>query len=908
MKQPLVAPLAALAAGIWAARFATITLSETLFSVSLLAALALAAVRLRVSGAGFAACLSGFFLAGALLACLPRPGAPLADPALITKVLDREQADLRDPIRLRGWVREPPDDLGDSDRFILEVESIFRDTPVRGGVRVTVHRLADARPLRLDYGQRVEFLARLRLLRNFQNPGSFDYVGYQNRREVYASATVRAGVPILAPDDLVVDGPVADGHVVARRGGSRWQAVVWRARLWARARFAWIETCCPGRDDRDLAVGHRDGATKQAYSTPAAGILRAMLLGERDSLDGQTTTDFQRTGAYHVLVISGLHIGLLAFVLVRFLRLLWVPRGLAAALIVVLLAFYALLVGAGTPVLRAAWMLAAYLVTTLVYRQRRALNVIAATAFLFLVADPKLLFDAGFQLSFLAVALIAGVAVPVLDTTIEPLRMALRDIWNTDRDLHCAAVVAGHRVAIRAWLEPLAILTGLRRTWISFPVTGGIRVLVWAAGLAVVSLIIQAGLALPLVYHFQRFSGSGVSANLAIVPLLFLAVPVGLAALLTGWAPLAQIALWAAGAIGAVVEWHASHLPLEIRVPPPPVWLAVCFGLSLVLVAFSVASFGARRKQWLAAAVSVALLFLLVWHPFPPDLPAGRMELSILDVGQGDSLFAAFPGGQTMIVDGGGQPDFRDPDDPPTRLQPIDIGELVVSRYLWSRSVKRLDVVAVTHADGDHLGGIPALLRNFEVGELWLGETTFAAEYGGIVNLARARGTTIRRIHEGQSAPLGEAQVEILGPSLPPAERRNDQSLVLRLRYGQQNFLLTGDIEQGRENALAASGWLRPSSFLKVAHHGSRSSSQPEFLRRVRPLFAVISAGSDNFYGHPHPAVIQRLAEMNATVLRTNEEGLISVATDGRRLFVDTFRRRSLRGSPAAELAVASGR
>jgi competence protein ComEC len=646
-----------------------------------------------------------------------------------------------------------------------------------------------------------------------------------------------------------------------------------------------------------------------------------MLLGERDSLDPQTTTDFQRTGAYHVLVISGLHIGLLAFVLLRVLRLLWVPRGPAAALTVVLLAFYALLVGAGTPVLRAAWMLAAYLVTTLVYRQRQALNVIAATAFFFLVADPDLLFDPGFQLSFLAVALIAAVAVPLLDTTIEPLRMALRDIWNTDRDLHYPPAVAEHRVAIRTWLEPLAGLTGLRRTWITFPVVGGIRVLVWAAELAVVSLIIQAGLALPLVFHFQRFSGSGVSANLAIVPLLFLAVPVGLAALLTAWAPLAKIALWAAGAIGSVVEWHAGHLPLEIRVPPPPAWLAVCFGLSLVLVAVSLAggastpgslgarSFGAgRRKQFLAAAVSVALLFLLVWHPFPPDLTPGRMELSILDVGQGDSIFVAFPGGQTMIVDGGGQPDFRDPADPPTRLRPIDIGELVVSPYLWSRSVKRLDVVAVTHADEDHLGGIPALLRNFEVGELWLGEATFAAEYGGIVNLARARGTSLRLIHEGQSEALGGAHIEILGPSLPPAERRNDQSLVLCLRFGQQNFLLTGDIEQGRENTLAASGWLRPSSFLKVAHHGSRSSSQPEFLRQVRPLFAIISAGSDNFYGHPHPAVIQRLAEAQATVLRTDEEGLISVATDGRRLFVDTFRRRSLRGAPAGELAVVAGR
>jgi competence protein ComEC len=904
MKQPLVAPLAALAAGIWAARFAEFTLGETLLSVGLLVVLALVAVRLRAGFAGAAACLAGFFLSGALLGSLPRPGDPSNDPLLITRVLDRENVDLGDPIRLRGWVREPPEDLGDVDRFVLEAESIFRHTPVRGGIRVTLHRFPGARPLRLDYGRRVEFLARLRRLHNFQNPGSFDYVGYMNRQGIFASASVRPGVPILALEGC---------------GGGRFESVVWTARLWARARFsalaaAWAASprptsaALPPIPPAEAPEPPVEGSEMSVVDARpnAPGILQAMLLGERDGLDRQTITDFQRTGAYHVLVISGLHVGLLAFVLLRFLRLLWVPRGIASTVTILLAAAYALLVGAGTPVLRSAWMLAAYLVTILVYRQRRALNVIAGTALLFLVADPRLLSDAGFQLSFVAVALIAGIAVPLLRTTLEPRRLALRDIWNTDRDLYGRPEVVSHRVAIRTWLEPLVMLTRLPRSWVSIPLIATLWVLLWAGELAIVSFVVQAGLAAPLAVHFQRVSWSAVSANLVIVPLLSLAVPTGLVALLSGWAPAAAISIWAAEGIGRTVQWHAQHVRLEMRVPPPPFWLSALFGLSLVLLALSFDS--TRRRQLVTAAASVTLLVALVLHPFPPKLAPGRLEMSLLDVGQGESIFVALPGGQTIVVDGGGQPDFRDPTDPPSRRQPIDIGEAVVSPYLWSRSLKKLDVVAVTHADQDHVGGIPALLRNFAVAELWLGERTFGPEYRGLEQQAKARGTSVRYIHEGQSYAFGEVQIEVLGPSEPPAKRRNDESVVLCLHFGEQRFLLTGDIERDREDRLVASGVLRPSGILKVAHHGSRSSTEATFLRTVQPVFAVISAGADNFYGHPHEAVLKRLARARATVLRTDQEGLISITSDGHRLAIDTFRRRHLDGGPASEPALVAGR
>jgi competence protein ComEC len=511
----------------------------------------------------------------------------------------------------------------------------------------------------------------------------------------------------------------------------------------------------------------------------------------------------------------------------------------------------------------------------------------------FLIADPELLIDTGFQLSFLSVALIAAIAVPLLQITVEPLRLALRAIWDTDRDLHASPEVADRRVAIRSWLKLLTDLTGLPRPWITYPVIGTLRLLVWAAELGVVSLIIQAGLALPLAFHFQRVSWSAVSANLVIVPLLSIAVPAGLVALLSGWAFAGRVAVWAAQAISDTVQWHAAHLPLELRVPPPPLWLAALFGLSLVVVAFSFEA--SRRRQLGTGAACAAVLAILVLHPFRPKLTPGELEMSVLDVGQGESIFVALPSGQTLLVDGGGQPDFRDPGDPPTRRQPIDVGEAVVSTYLWSRSIKKLDVVAVTHADEDHLGGVPAVLRNFQVGELWLGERAFGSEYRAIAALAASRGTAVRVVGEGHSHAFGAALVEALGPSWPPAQIRNNQSLVLSVRYGNNRFLLTGDIEQGRERELVEQGLLRPSGVLKVAHHGSRSSSTEAFLGEVQPVFAVISAGAGNFYGHPHQAVLERLARARATILRTDQEGLISITTDGQRLSIATFRRRNPR-------------
>ncbi len=861
MKYPLVAPLAALVAGIIAAQFALFSFQETLLSILLLTGLGGLGLRYDAARAGLAACLTGFVLAGALLASLSDP----RDPFLITEVLGREDARLEDPMRLRGYVRIPPEALEHADRFVLEAESMFRGTTARGGVRVTVYGRENAPQLKLDYGQRIEFLARIRRLRNFENPGSFDRVAYLNRQGIHLTAAVRAGTPILTLEGA---------------GGNIWQSWLWKLRGRAQRRL-----------DALFPVPQPDGFAGTA-------VLRALLLGDRTSLDPETTTEFQRTGTYHALVISGLHIGVVAFLLLLVLRVAGVPRVFRAVVALVLVALYAFLVGARLPVLRATSMFAVFLAASLVYRRRRAFNVIAGTALCFLVVDPDLLFDVGFQMSFLSVGLIAGVAVPLLERTLDPYRLALKDIWNKDRDLHLAPRVAQHRVGLRLYLEPLTGLIPLPRRALSFVVCGLLRVLVWAAELSVVTLVIQTGLALPMAVHFQRVSWGALSANLIILPLLLVAVPVGLLAMLTGWSSMATIAAGAAEGMAAVVDWHAHNLGGDVRVPPPPAWLGVLFGASLVVLALT---FHHRRAwQMVATGSTIFFLVLIVVHPFPPSYVPGRLELTALDVGQGESLFLALPDGRSLVVDGGGFPDF-----PGFPRPAIDIGESVVSPYLWSRSIKQLDVVAVTHPDADHMGGVPALLRNFRVSELWLGGEPFFHEYRTLIELAKRRGVEIVALRRGDVRLFGKVRLEVLGPASPGNDgwSRNDRALVLQAGYGRHRFLLTGDIERKGEDGLLRNDLLEPGDVLKIAHHGSRTSSHQAFLDHVRPTFALISAGKANFYGHPHPEIIRRLARRRVTVLRTDLEGSVSISSDGQRLSVTSYRRQRVGRMPPASPA-----
>ena len=322
------------------------------------------------------------------------------------------------------------------------------------------------------------------------------------------------------------------------------------------------------------------------------------------------------------------------------------------------------------------------------------------------------------------------------------------------------------------------------------------------------------------------------------------------------------------------------------------------FGALVTLAFLSRAALGTtsgrdfkRYRIWpetIAALALIALAFAVAMFPFAPRLAAGQLEVTVLDVGQGDSIFAAFPDGRTMLVDGGGQ--YSQNSTGGYRSGP-DVGEEVVSPYLWQRGLKRVDVIALTHAHHDHLDGLYAVIDNFHVKELWVGRDVDSPAYSDLLAYARARGVAVIHHLRGDTFNWGGTNGQVLWPENPvlAPKATNDDCLVLRIEDGGIRFLLTGDIEKRVEGSLVKDGDTLSADFLKVPHHGSKTSSTNAFLARVGPRVAVVSVGEGNPFGHPNPETVGRLEGTKAMVLRTDRDGAVTAITTGHELAVHTF-------------------
>jgi len=286
-------------------------------------------------------------------------------------------------------------------------------------------------------------------------------------------------------------------------------------------------------------------------------------------------------------------------------------------------------------------------------------------------------------------------------------------------------------------------------------------------------------------------------------------------------------------------------------------------------------------RRWLrhAAWVTLALAALAAVVPRPVDRPRGAMLMEAIDVGQGDSLLVITPDGKTLLVDGGG---FGG--GPRQAPQDFDIGEEVVSPALWARGIHHLDVVALTHAHADHMGGLPTVLRNFHPYEFWVGNNPHFAAYNALLEEAAALHVRVRSFRAGDAFAFGSTQVNVLAPFRdyqPGTEPTNNDSLVLHVAYGATSVMLEGDAEAPIEQAMLAEPGLA-STLLKVGHHGSITSTRPEFLKRVAPQWAVISCGLHNRYGHPREEVLEELQQAHVRTFRTDINGISCFCLDGK--------------------------
>lgn len=607
-------------------------------------------------------------------------------------------------------------------------------------------------------------------------------------------------------------------------------------------------------DDR-LALAVQDrvrrAVARYVLHSESQAVLLALLLADRSQLDDATTDTFRETGLMHLLAVSGLHVFLVGlavfFVLGPVLMRTGMPRQrvmwIRAVISLGLLAIYVLVTGGSVSVVRAFVMAAILIVGAALQRRRDTLNALGAAAIVLLVMRPTALFEVGFQLSFSAVA--ALVALTPHLTQAVPARWRSGSIGK------------------------------------------------WVTSSSVASVAATLGTAPVLLVHFGRVALAGLLLNLPAIPLTGVTLGAGIGTVIGSPIP------WLGETFGALASLSA--------------WTLVQISTRGATFLGSAALVGFLNDGWITAALAVLLFAGALWRRPVARLRLGlaalalvafsvltsairgdhapRLDIVFLDVGQGDATLIGLPNGRHVLIDAGVQTPYRDE------------GQRTVVPHLERYGIRQLDAVVLTHADADHMGGVPSVLRSVAVDRLiHNGQTKDNAIWTDLETTADSLGIVQQTVTAGDVLDLDPSvRIRVLGPSgtPQPGDDANDASIVLLVEYGHTRWLLTGDAEATAEADLVARyGALLRADVVKVGHHGSRTSSTPELVAAVRgrgaspirlasdapvhsPDYAVVSVAKRNRYGLPNAEPLMRWQDAGAEVLQTANEGAIWLRSDG---------------------------
>jgi len=663
----------------------------------------------------------------------------------------------------------------------------------------------------------------------------------------------RAGRRIQAPADLrrvarYLDPGVPDQErAAARRGVTLVGTVKSAALVDVIARGSFVEEACARvRAVTRAAVADAVGR----WSPRAAGIVTAIIIGDRSGLEPAVVQRLQEAGTYHVIAISGGNVAILAGLTLWVFRVAGMLGRVATLSAATGLVAYGVLVGGGASVDRAVLMAVVYFVGLAWDLRSPPFQGLVLAAGLLVLWDPLLVADPSSLLTFGATAAIVAGAALIdlrgLPPGVAPLFAMLA--------ASCAAEVA---------LLPVAATFFSRVT--------------------VAGLLLNFG-AIPLMAVAQL-------AGMALVPLW----PV--------WPSAARVAGWVAyvGAEGLVRTANLVTLApwAAWRVAEPAVWSVVAYyvagGAAWVLWR-RLRGLGKRESpgvQLTRRTCTLAAVVAGVWIASPAwTLPLsggdGRLHVTFIDVGQGDSALLTLPRGQSLLIDAGGL----------GGAGPFDIGDRVVAPVLRGAGVRRLSMLALTHGDADHVGGAASVLREFRPWDVWDGVPVPPFEPLQRLRVAAlAAGTRWTSVQRADSAVLDDVRVVVHHPAFPDWERqdvRNDDSIVIEFRWRDVSLVFTGDIGRDAEADIASRFTPAPLRVLKVPHHGSQTSSSPALLAALRPDIAVVSVGRSNHFGHPSPPVLERYRAAGTALFRTDQDGAVMLDTDGYRLAIHTVTGRVL--------------
>ena len=713
------------------------------------------------------------------------------------------------PVVLIGRVAARPVDRSWGLRFTLAAEHLIdgRDSiATTGCLQVTVTRSArkngETYPL-IDQGDLVAVRGTVQPLPRRRNPADMDVGDLLRRRGIYATMSIR--------DEA--------GVVVLGRQRSRTENLILPIQAYV-----------------------RDQLARHLPHEGSRAVLHALVLGDRSLLEESTRRRFARTGLMHLLAVSGLHVLLVGMVLYSLLRpilmrlrLGWQAMEITrAAVTMALLVLYMLMAGSSASVVRAVVMTGFFIGGTVLGRTSHALNTLGVAGVILLLVRPGSLFEAGFQLSFAAVAAIVTLSPRCTER--------IPDAWM-------------------ARALPRSVLSSVT-----------------------VSLTATLGTMPVLLYHFGQVSFAGLLLNLVAIPLTASTLAAGLTGLCLGaWMPAGGAIFGAAADVlaqGLLLTAEAGETLLGgavvqtyIRDP----WYLLAMALGLV----GLAQWPRPRLRWRLGAAALSIAAAGVWAGVLTGAHSPRLDVVFLDVGHGDAVLVTLPNGRRLLIDAGGRDAFSDQ------------GARTVLPHLERYALRRLDAVVVTHPHSDHLGGLPALLGAVPVGRvLHNGQPYASALYAETRSLLDSLGVPHQAVGAGDTLALDPSVlIQILAPEREALlDDANEASVVLRMVYGQTTFLFMGDAEAGAEaRLLARYGPLLKSAVVKVGHHGSRTSSTPSFVAHAASdttgaTTAVVSVGPPSFFGLPDEEVLWRWQAHGARVWTTFQHGALWLRSDGCRL------------------------